>query len=110
MSHGEAEKPQPPGGESDLPAGNSSLKEAEKEITNALKKGSIEQENIVKERARIPGEIPHARERLIFSGIALAASIFAAVMPITPDSVRGGMLSIATIIVTALVKPFEKNG
>jgi hypothetical protein len=38
MSHGEAEKPQPPGGEIALPAGNSSLKEAEKEITNALKR------------------------------------------------------------------------
>jgi hypothetical protein len=110
MADIEAERSQLPGGESDLPAQNPSLKGAQDEVTEAIKSGAIQKENIIKDRAPVSGEIPHARERLILSGVAMVASIVATVSPYTPDNVRSGMLSIATIVVTALVKPFEKNG
>jgi hypothetical protein len=110
MPEDEIESSQTSGGEGNLPAKDLLRKEAQDEITAALKKGAIQKENVVKGGTPVPGEVPHARERLIVAGVGMVISLAAAVSPWTPDNIRPGMLSIATVVATALVKPFERNG
>lgn len=105
MSSGEVKSSESPGGESQRPALT-----LEDEITTALGKRAIEKENLAKQGTPVPSEIPHARERIIVASAGMFISIIAATVPWTPDNIRPGMLSIATVIATALVKPFEKNG
>jgi hypothetical protein len=56
-----------------------------------------------------PDVVSHHRERLWILGCSLAFSFIAAVLPSTPENVRPAMLSIASSIVTVVVKPFDRK-
>lgn len=101
----------PAAGESDLPGHSPLTKEEEKEVSRTLETGVIDQLNISKELSGKPPATPivHGQERIVLAGIAMIISLVAAFSPYTPDNARSGALSIATLVATALTKPFERN-
>jgi hypothetical protein len=114
---------QMPGGESDLSASRHKqdqrrrINEAEiislqNAVDSAFRNGIVEEENLTVELLKkppIPSEVPHARERLVICSIAMAICLIGSAAPATPENIRPALLSIASVITTALVKPFEKN-
>jgi len=118
MTEDEIKNLQSPGGDKNCPAeastkqdkaADSRAKDIQRDITAAIEKGVIQKENISQGGTPVPPEIPHARERLVLSGIAMVISMVATVSPFTPADIRPGTLTIATLVVSSLVKPFEKN-
>ena len=53
--------------------------------------------------------IPHGSGRLIIISIALGFCLFAGFAKNTPSDTRTTFLSIASAIVTALIRPFDRN-
>lgn len=100
----------PPAGENTLPGPSPLTKAEEQEVSKALEAGTIDQLNISKELSGQPPPTPvvHGKERIVLAGIAMVISLIAAFGPHTPESARSGALSIATLVATALTKPFEK--
>jgi hypothetical protein len=101
---------QMPGGEDNLPAWTNNsldLTSTQNAIHEAYKEGRVKQDAI--ESSPAPSEVPHAPERLFICSFAMAICLLGAAAPQTPENIRPALLSIASVITTALVKPFEKN-
>ena len=103
------------GGEVDFSASRrdkSDLTSTKNAVDIAFKEGSVTQENLTQELLKtspIPPEVPHAKGRLFICSIAMSICLIGAALPTTPENIRPALLSIASVVTTALVKPFEKN-
>jgi hypothetical protein len=52
--------------------------------------------------------IPHGQSRLIILSLALAACLWAGISTNTPSDTRSTFLSIASAIITGLIRPFDR--